>query len=215
MVTLGLSVGQGATEPKRKWSDWAGKLVWGWYRRCDTHENTSQRTDHLQCGSGDQYRCSLHHYAVRRNCPGKKVYQLLQWKRPDVPCTGTDKEIPERTWICTDKEQMGLCKTPEYRTGQEGCRSSHKICKREPCRYNYFRIPGDKRKDIGKKETEAASVEKKGYPEKMWTSGTSQRDADIQDLCMEYQQACIWWVRNSCPWSGQSQSLYIPEWKKI
>ena len=46
-------------------------------------------------------------------------------------------------------------------------------------------------KDIREKETETASVEKKGYPEKMRTSGASQRDADIQDLCMEYQQACL------------------------
>ncbi len=41
----------------------------------------------------------------------------------------------------------------------------YKICKREPCRYNCFRIPGDKRKDIREKETETASVEKTGYPE--------------------------------------------------
>ena len=80
-------------------------------------------------------------------------------------CTGTDKEIPERTWICTGEKQMGLCKKPEHRTGQEDCRSSHKICQREPCRYNCLRIPGDKRKDIREKETETASVEKTGYPE--------------------------------------------------
>ena len=43
---------------------------------------------------GTQYRCSLHHYAVRWNCPGKKVYQSSSVKRPDVPCAGTDKQVP-------------------------------------------------------------------------------------------------------------------------
>ena len=84
----------------------------------------------------------------------------------------------DRMYVCWDgygdsRENMdlyrqradGLCKTPEYRTGQEDCRSSYKICKREPCRYNCLRIPGDKRKDIREKETETASVEKTGYPE--------------------------------------------------
>ena len=77
---------------------------------------------------------------------------------------------PEKCPVCgvgadKFKEQMGLCKTPEHRTGQEDCRSSHKICKREACRCNCFRIPGDKRKDIREKETETVSVEKTGYPE--------------------------------------------------
>ena len=41
MVTLGLSVGQGATEPKRKWSDWAGKLLWGWkWSMCSITQQT-------------------------------------------------------------------------------------------------------------------------------------------------------------------------------
>ena len=48
------------------------------YRRCDTCENTSQRTDHLQCGSGAQYRCGLYHHALRRNCPGKKIHRSSQ-----------------------------------------------------------------------------------------------------------------------------------------
>jgi len=32
VVTLGLSVGQGSTEPKRKWSYWAGKLLYSGIR---------------------------------------------------------------------------------------------------------------------------------------------------------------------------------------
>ena len=48
------------------------------YRRSNTDENTGKRTDHLQCGSGDQYRCSLYHHAGRRNCPGKKIHRSSQ-----------------------------------------------------------------------------------------------------------------------------------------
>jgi len=33
MVTLGLSVGRGANEPKRKWSNWATKLLSKWRGR--------------------------------------------------------------------------------------------------------------------------------------------------------------------------------------
>ena len=46
-------------------------------------------------------------------------------------------------------------------------RGSHRVCRRKPCRCDRFRVSGNKRKDIREKETEAASVEKKGYPEKM------------------------------------------------
>ena len=42
------------------------------YGRCDTHKSTSRRTDYLRCRSGDQHRCSLYHYAVGWNCPGRK-----------------------------------------------------------------------------------------------------------------------------------------------
>ena len=79
---------------------------------------------------------------------------------------------------------MGLCKTPEHRTGKEDCRSSHKICKREPCRYNCFRIPGDKRKDIREKKQKLH----------LW------RKRDIQKRCehqahrnrMRISRICAW-----------------------
>ena len=29
-------------------------------------------------------------------------------KRPDVPCAGTDKQVPAGTWFCTGEKQMGL-----------------------------------------------------------------------------------------------------------
>ena len=48
------------------------------YRRSNTYENTGKRTDHLQCGLGDQYRCGLYHHAGRRNCPGKKIHRSSQ-----------------------------------------------------------------------------------------------------------------------------------------
>ena len=48
------------------------------YRRSNTYQNTCERTDHLQCGLRDQYRCSLYHHAGRRNCPGKKIYRSSQ-----------------------------------------------------------------------------------------------------------------------------------------
>ena len=44
---------------------------------------------------------------------------------------------------------------------------------------------------VRKKEAEATSVEKTGHPETLRASGTQERDADIQDLCMEYQQTCV------------------------
>ena len=47
---------------------------------------------------------------------------------------------------------MGLCKTPEHRARQKNCRSSYKICEREPCRCNCFRVFGDKGKDIREKD---------------------------------------------------------------
>ena len=44
------------------------------YKRGAAYKGTCKRTDHLQCGFRDQYGCSLYHYAVRWNCPGKKIY---------------------------------------------------------------------------------------------------------------------------------------------
>ena len=44
------------------------------YRRGAVYKDICKRTGHLQCGFRTQYGCSLYHYAVRWNCPGKKVY---------------------------------------------------------------------------------------------------------------------------------------------
>ena len=161
------------------------------YGRSDTYENTSRRTDHLQCGSGDQYRCSLYHYAVRWNCPGEESLLIFPVKRPDVPCAGTDPEIPEGTWFCTGRREMGLCKTPEHRTRKEDRRSSHKICRRKPCRCNRVSsIWRQKERYPGKRNRNCICGEK-GISRNAVNIRHTERDAGIQDLCMEYQQACI------------------------
>ena len=47
--------------------------------------------------------------------------------------------------------------------------------------FEYLEMQG---KISGKKKTETAPVEKAGYPEALWTSGTQERDAGIQNLRM-------------------------------
>ena len=83
---------------------------------------------------------------------------------------------------------MDVYETAEHRSGLKDCRCDRKICGRKPCRCDRVRVSGDAGEDIGKEKTETAPVEKAGYPEALWTSGTQERDAGIQDLRMEYQQ---------------------------
>ena len=51
--------------------------------------------------------------------------------------------------------------------------------------FEYLEMQG---KISGKKKQKLHLVEKAGYTEALWTSGTQERDAGIQDLRMEYQQ---------------------------
>ncbi len=48
------------------------------YRRSNTDENTGKRTDHLQCGSGDQYRCGLYYHALDGTVLGRKFIDFPQ-----------------------------------------------------------------------------------------------------------------------------------------
>ena len=48
------------------------------YGRSYIIKNTCKGSDHLQCGSRDQYGCSLQYHAVRRNCPEPEIYQFPQ-----------------------------------------------------------------------------------------------------------------------------------------
>ena len=120
------------------------------YGRSYIIKNTCKGSAHLQCGSWNQYGCSLYHHAGRRNCPGEKVYWLPQWKRPDVPHTGTNPEIPEETWICAGRGKVGIHQTSEYRIKQKDRRGSCRICMGESCRCDRIWVSGNERKDIGK-----------------------------------------------------------------
>ena len=89
------------------------------YRRCDTYEPPCQKTDHLQCGSGNQYGCSLYHYASRRNCPGKKVYRLPQWKRPDVPILGRIRRFQREHGAAQTKSRWAYAKRLNIELGRK------------------------------------------------------------------------------------------------
>ena len=65
---------------------------------------------------------------------GRKFIDFPSEKRPYVPHTGTNPEIPEGTWICAGRRKVGIHQTSEYRIKQKDRRGSCRICMGESCR---------------------------------------------------------------------------------
>ncbi len=75
---------------------------------------------------------------------------------------------------------MGICKTSEYRAWQKDCSGITIYASENHADVIVFEYLEMKGKLSGKKEAETAAVEKTGYPETVRTSGTQERNADIQ-----------------------------------
>ena len=93
---------------------------------------------------------------------GRRFIDHPSEKRPDVPHTGTDPQIPEGTWLCADTGKMGIYETSEHRTGKKDCRCDCKICGRKPCRCDRVRVSGDAGEDIGKEKNRNCTCGEKG-----------------------------------------------------
>ena len=138
------------------------------YRRCDTYESTSQRTDHLQCGSGESIRMQSVPLCGQTELSWEESLSILPSEKDRMyRVLGRIRRFQRKHGSVQAKSRWAYAKRLNIELGRKIAGAVTGYAEENHADVIVFEYLEIKRKDIRKKETEAASVGEKGYPEKM------------------------------------------------